>query len=243
MEFSEFRRLLGAEPDSRDPSFLLARESSPEFRAAAAEADRFEQQLLRALALELPADLAERLSAIPRATPGAEEHRPSRAGGWRFAMAAAVLVAIGAAGLTWRMNAGWDSVQDYVADHFRHDGPALLAQAAGGPHAADVGAVLAEFGMQASPPLARIVSVVKTCPTPDGKGVHMVLDTERGLVTVIYMPATAVTDGEHVRFDDRDAVLVTLLSGSAIIIGSQSQQLAGLHSLIRGSIVPGGEST
>jgi len=243
MEFSEFRRLLGAEPRSRDPSFLSARESSPEFAAAAAEADRFEQQLERALALELPADLAERLSAIPRTTPRADEHRPRRAGGWRLAMAAAVLVAVGAASLLWRMNAGWDSVQDYVADHFRHDGRAMLAQAAGGPAAADVGAVLAEFGMKATPALARIVSVVKTCPTPDGRGVHMVLDTERGLVTVIYMPATTVTDGEHVRFDNHDAVLVTLRSGSAVIIGSESQQVAGLYSLIRGSLAPAGEST
>ena len=239
MEFSEFRRLLGVEPGNRDPSFLRARDASPEFRAAAAEADRFEDRLQRALAVPAPADLTGLLRAIPRAAPQARKQ--SR--GWRFAMAAALLLAVGATGLTWRMNTGWDSVQDYVADHFRHDGPAMLAMAAGGPQAINVGTVLAEFGMTASPALTGIVSVIKTCPTPDGKGVHMVLDTERGLVTVIYMPDTPVTDGEHIRFDDRDAVLVALRSGSAVIVGSDSQQVAGLHSLIRESLVPGGKTS
>jgi len=233
MEFSEFRRLLGADPRNRDPAFMQARESSPEFRAAAAEADRFEDQLERALAVRAPSDLSELLRTIPRTAPFAGEHRRR----WRFAMAAAVLIAVGAAGLTWRMNTGWDSVPDYVADHFRHDGQTLLSLAAGRPASVDVGAVLAEFGMTASPALAGIVAVVKTCPTPDGKGVHMVLDTERGLVTLIYMPRTAVADGEHVRFDDRDAVLVALESGSAVIVGSESQQLAGLHSLVRESLL------
>ena len=239
MEFSEFRRLLGAEPRSRDPAFLQARESSPEFRAAAAEADRFEDQLERALAVQAPADLSEILRAIPRTTPSAAEPRRL----WRFAMAAAVLLAVGAAGLTWRMNTGWDSVPEYVADHFRHDGPAMLSLAAERPAPVDVGPVLAKFGMTASPALAGIVTVVKTCPTPDGKGVHMVLDTERGLVTLIYMPRTAVADGEHVRFDDRDAVLVALDSGSAVIVGSESQQLAGLHSLVRESLLSVGQET
>jgi len=239
MEFSEFRRLLGAEPRSQDPSFLQARESSTEFRDAADEAERFEEQLQRALAVAPPADLPDLLHAIPRSALRTRR----QVGGWRYAVAAALLIAIGAAGLTWRMNTGWDSVQEYVADHFRHDGAAMLAMASGVPLPVDVGAVLAEFGMTASPALAEIVSVIKTCPTPDGKGVHMVLDTAQGLVTVIYMPDTPVADGEHVRFDDHDAVLVSLRSGSAVIIGSQSQQVAGLDSLIRDALVPGGKSS
>jgi len=239
MEFSEFRRLLGADPSSQDPSFLQARDSSNEFRAAASEAEQFEEQLQRALAVQAPSDLAELLYAIPRSG----QHTRMQRSNWRFAVAAALLIAVGAAGLTWRMNTGWDSVDDYVADHFRHDGSEMLAMAAGAPLPVDVGAVLAEFGMAASPALAGIVSVIKTCPTPDGKGIHMVLDTAQGLVTVIYMPNTPVTDGEHILFDDHDAVLVALRSGSAVIIGSDSQQVAGLDSLIREALVPGGKSS
>ncbi len=44
-------------------------------------------------------------------------------------MAAGLLIAIGAAGVTWRMNTGWESVEDYVIDHYQHDGAAVLARA------------------------------------------------------------------------------------------------------------------
>ena len=201
MDYSEYKRLLGADPRNRDPEFLRARDASPEFREAALEADRFETQLERALAVKPPADLIETLGRIPRL-----DERPSRRHGswWPAALAASLLLVAGAAGLSWKTRPAWDTVPDYVVDHYRHDGAKLLARAT--DHAAvEVTDMLAAFGVEAAPELAGIVSVVKSCPTPDGKGVHMVLNTERGLITVIYMPETPVTDGERVAFDDREA--------------------------------------
>ncbi len=125
---------------------------------------------------------------------------------------------------------------DYVVDHYHHDGLAVLAMA-DDPHAADVTGMLAEFGAEAAPELAGIISVIKNCPTPDGKGVHMVLNTDRGLVTLIYMPETRVNDGQQILFDDNEAVLVKLHSGSAVIIGSRPQRVAELRSLVQESIV------
>jgi hypothetical protein len=66
----------------------------------------------------------------------------------------------------------------------------------------------------------------------------MVLATEHGLVTLIYMPDTSVTDGERVNFDGLEAMLVTLQSGSAVIIGPEFRQVAELHSLVQESIIP-----
>jgi hypothetical protein len=236
MDFTEFRRLLAADPRNQDPAFLQARASSPEFRDAAAEADRFEERLERALALDVPPDLLDRIHDIPRGEVSPVRHAAEQGAWWRFALAASLLLAIGAAGLTWRMNTGWNSVEDYVVDHYHHDGLAVLALA-DGPPAADVSGMLAEFGATAAPELAGIISVIKNCPTPDGKGVHMVLNTDRGLITVIYMPETLVRDGEHLLFDDSEAVLVELRSGSAVIIGSRLQRVSELHSLVQNSIV------
>lgn len=236
MDFSEFRRLLAADPRNQDPAFLQARASSPEFRDAAAGADRFEERLERALALEVPPDLLERIRDIPHGDEGLAHHAAGHGAWWRFALAASLLVAIGAAGLTWRMNSGWSSVEDYVVDHYHHDGLTVLAMA-DDPLAADVSGMLAEFGAIAAPELAGIISVIKNCPTPDGKGVHMVLNTDRGLITVLYMPETQVSDGEQILFDDSEAVLVKLHSGSAVIIGSRLQRVSELHSLVQESIV------
>lgn len=239
MDFSEFTLRLGAEPRNRDPEFLQARTSSPEHRDAALQADRFEALLERAMAVDAPPFLLDRLRAIPREAPGPHSRdlhqRPIR---WRpLAVAASLLIAVGAAGLVWRSNSHWASVPDYVVDHYRHDGASVLARA-GRQAAKDLGPMLAEFDVEATPALAGIVRFTKNCPTPEGKGVHMVIATETGLVTLIYMPATTVTDGELVAFDDREAMLVALQRGSAVIIGTESQDLAGLHSLVRASLVP-----
>jgi len=239
MNYSDYTRLLGADPRNRDPEFLRARDSSPQFREAALDADRFESQLERALAVEPPAGLVEALARIPLL-----EESPSKKGGawWPAALAASLLLAVGAAGLSWKMQPAWDTVPDYVVDHYRHDGARLLAHA-NGDAAVEVSDMLAAFGVEAEPELAGIVSVVKSCPTPDGKGVHMVLNTERGLITVIYMPETAVTDGERVTFDDREALLVALPKGSAVIIGSGPQGIAHFQPLVQGAIHPVGDKT
>jgi hypothetical protein len=231
MDFSEFLRRLGAEPRSRDPELLRTGDSAPEFREAAAAAARFEDLLERAAELPLPPGLVDELRSLadqPTAPPGL---------GWRrMALAAGMLIAVGAALLVWQSGQRWDSVEDYVAGHYRHDGAAALALA-GGPDGAELQRLLGEFRMAATPELAGIVSVVKNCPTPDGKGVHLVLNTTQGLVTVLYMPGTAVTDHEFLAFDDRQAVLVSLPRGSAAVIGSGEQQMEELYALLRRSLV------
>ena len=236
MDFTEFKRKIGAEPNSRDPELLAAREASPEFAKEARAAEQLEEKLARAFALPVPDDLLDRISDAPsRAladTPARSRPR------WRnFAMAASLLVAVGAAGLVWNANRGWDSVGEYVVDHYRHDGPGVISSA-GQEDASRVQSILAEFNVVATPELADIVGVIKYCPTPDGKGLHMVLNTGTGPVTVIYMPATPVQDREILEFDGNEAMLVELRSGSAAIIGTGGQGIEDLHAMMQSSILP-----
>ena len=104
----------------------------------------------------------------------------------------------------------------------------------------DVQTLLAGFEVEAAPTLAEIVGVIKYCPTPDGKGVHMVLNTQNGPVTVIYMPDTPVTDRQMLAFDNVEAILVQLDRGSAAIIGAGGQQVSDYYAIIQDSIVPAG---
>ena len=237
MNFSEFKRLLGAEPRGRDPEFLRARDSAPEFGQEAADAERFETKLERATSIPTPDGLIEGIMAISQQPSEASSKR-----WWPMALAASVLIAVGAAGLTWNMNRGWDSVEEYLVDHYRHDGDRVMGLADTGGDG-EVQAILSELNVQALPALAEIVDVIKNCPTPDGKGVHMILNTSTGPVTVIYMPETQVTDREMLVFDDVQAILVELQKGSAAIIGPNQQFVSGLHPFIQDSIVPApGES-
>ena len=229
MDFTEFRRKLGAEPRSTDPEFLAACDSTPEHREAAAQALDLEEKLSRAFDVPAPDDLLKGLHAIP-----ARRSRSARR--WPMALAAGVLIAVGAAGVSWQMTPSWDSVEDYVVDHYRHDGNKVVAQALENGYG-DVHEILAEFNVDAAPELASIIGVIKYCPTPGGKGVHMILNTESGPVTVFYMPETDVTDREMLSFDDRQAILVDLEKGSAVIIGTGSQRVQDYYAVVHDSIV------
>jgi hypothetical protein len=231
MDFSEFKRRIGAEPHSRDPAVLAALASGPEFEQAAAEAERFEARLELALAVPVPGDLVEELDALALA------RRGRNARSLPLALAASLLVAAGAASLMWRTNHSWNSVEDYVVQHYRHDGGVLLSRADGGT-SADVQAMLADFRVQAAPELVQRVDVIKVCPTPDGNGIHMVLKGANGPFTVIYMPGTAVKDRESLAFDGMEAMLVQLSGGSAVIIGSQQQHIPEMYTLVRDAIRP-----
>jgi hypothetical protein len=233
MNFSEFKHLLGADPRSRDPELQRARHSSPEFEEAAASAENFETKLERSASIPAPDGLMEDIMAISRQQAGSTKSK-----GWRpMALAASVLIAVGAAGLTWKMNPHWDSVEDYLAYHYRHDGEKLLSRA-DGASANDVQEFLSELNVRATPALAGIVGMIKYCPTPDGKGVHMILNTETGPVTVFYMPDTKVTDKEMLAFDNMEAILVDLQSGSAAIIGPDRQLISSLYSFVQDSLLP-----
>jgi hypothetical protein len=238
MNFSEFRRLLGAGPRSRDPDFLRARDSSPEFSEAAAEAERFEAKLERALSLPEPPGLMDGLLAAARA----KKAESGRKNWLPAALAAGLLLAITAAGLTWRAGHRWDSVEEYVIDHYYHDGVKMLAEARSGQvaptEAADLQALFAGFEAQAAPAFADLVGVVKVCVTPDGKGIHMVLNTKGGLVTVIYMPQTGVEDRESFEFDGQQVLLVQLQHGSAAIVAAGPQYVGDYYALVQDSILP-----
>ena len=124
MNFSEFKKLLGADPLNRDPETLRARESDPEFEAAAAEAEAFEEKIRGALLVQPPEGLLNEIKSIG--------DQPVRRLNWMpLALAASFLIAVGAAGLAWKQSRQWDSVEDYLADHYSHDGPALVAKATG----------------------------------------------------------------------------------------------------------------
>jgi hypothetical protein len=237
MDFSEFLRRLGADPNDRDPDLLRARRSGGEFERAAIEAERFERQLARATRLPAPDGLLDRLRAV------GDQADSKPAAGKRFrhlALAAGLLIAVGAAGVTWNLNRGWDSVDDYVMDHYRHDGPATLRRE-GTARAGEVQELFARFDVQAAAGLADMVRVIKVCPTPNGKGVHLVLDTAQGPITVIYMPGTRVEDHQGVGFEGMDALYVSLKNGSAVIIGQPEQSIDSLYTLVQQSLIPFGK--
>jgi hypothetical protein len=226
-KFSDFRKLLGADPWSRDGETRRARRAGPEFEAAAQDAEAFEKKLEGALLIPAPGDLLNDIRDIP-----------SRRRRWTpLALAASVLIAVGAAFIAFKQPGEWESIEAYVADHYHHDGAELVEDARRSTSALETGRILARLDATASQALSENIRFIKFCPTPNGRGAHMVLDTKAGLVTVIFMPRTDVTDGQSISFDDMQALLVSLERGSAAIIASAGQSIETLPDLLRRSLV------
>ena len=222
-KFSDFRKLLGADPWSRAAETLRARGTGPEFEAATQDAEAFEKKLEGALLIQAPGDLLDDIRGIP-----------TRRRKWTpLALAASVLIAVGAAFVAFKQPAEWESIEVYLSDHYHHDGAKLVAGAAVNTDAPEVERILARLDATAGQALANSIRFIKFCPTPDGRGAHMVLDTSQGLVTVIFMPRTDVTDGQSVSFDDMQAVLVSLERGSAAIIANAGQPIENLPDMLR----------
>ena len=237
MNFSEFKKLIGADPWNRDTETLRARNSAPEFEAAAAEAEVFEEKLQSALHIQPPADLLEGIKSISREI---ESIQPARKRNWMpLALAASLLIAVGAVGMVWKQSRQWDNVEAYLADHYSHDGDTLVTQATDIVSEQAVVKIMASLNASADQQLAGRIKFIKFCPTPEGRGAHMVVSTDQGPMTIIFMPKTQVTDGELVRFEQMHAFLVNLEHGSAAIIGKQSQAVESMEAVIRESLKTG----
>ena len=116
MNFSEFKKLIGADPWNRDPETLRARNSAPEFETAAAEAEAFEEKLQSALHIQPPAGLLDDIKGVSREI---ESIQPARKRNWMpLALAASLLIAVGAVGMVWKQSRQWDNVEAYLSDHY-----------------------------------------------------------------------------------------------------------------------------
>ena len=240
MNFSEFKKLLGADPLNRDPKTLRARNSAPEFERAAVEAEAFERKLRSAIAVSAPGDgFLEDIMSIPASIPGsvagAVTRRPTTRLKW-FALAASVLIMVGVAGLSWRQAHLPKTIEEYVAVHYQLDGQELIDKARPDFDPKTITRIMASLEMTAGEKLADRIQFIKFCPTLDGRGAHMIVQTDRGLITVIYMPGTTVRDRRIVKFGTMQAYLVALEVGSAAIIGSADQAVSTMDELVRNSI-------
>lgn len=195
-----------------------------------ADSDRFERLLREALELPPPAGWTADLERLPARS----RRRPQI---FRFALAAAVVLALAAAFLFSRLDQGPQTIEEYVAQHFHHDGPLVLERGVG-QIADNVEAMLAPFGFGMEPAAAGQVGFLMLCPTPDGIGVHFMVHTETGPVTIILMPRTSVDDGRRFDFDGMQAELVALPRGSAAIVARTDQDIGGMHEFVQASLRP-----
>ncbi|MFU8877219.1 MAG: DUF3379 family protein [Wenzhouxiangellaceae bacterium] len=224
MNLLEFKRQLMTAPRERTGEMRQARAQGGEFALAAAESDRFESVLDRALQVPAPHALADSiileqsLSAQSSSTGGLSPRWPQIS-----AIAASLTLAVALVTFLVVGRQGGDGIdiQAYLAGHWAHDGPQVVAASDAQPSSLDrIEYVFSELGVQLSPELMQRVRVSKFCPTPDGAGAHVVLATDQGPVTMYYMPRTRIPGApSNFSFNgNMDATVINLERGSLALV-------------------------
>jgi len=225
----EFRRQLAIEPQATAADFVRHRTECPRCAEAQARALAFEGELVRALSVAVPAQLAE---AILLAQTTAERRRRTnlrRAS--MFAIAAALVLAIGVAGM--RAEAKPLSVQ--AVEHL-HSEEEVLALTAPVP-AAEVVRTFAERGVT----LKQVpdgISFVAPCPVGASKhrSVHLVMPTEDGPLTVIYIVDQKVATAADFERDGLRGRSLPLGSGTLILLARTSAEFGRAEAQWRAAI-------
>jgi len=229
MNCLEFHRFTLADPNSRDPGYLQHARQCAACRSYAERGSAFEDSLRDAMSVEVPADLLPdiMLQQAISAEQSPRRHCIETPAWWArppLALAASLLVVAlaGWLGLQW-FGSTELSFPDEVIAHIEHEIEHL--HEAGEVGDAKVAALIGSFGGHVEEGLGK-VSYAGSCTIRNRKGLHMVLDGDRGPVTVFYIPGEQ--PGSETRFSRNgyQGELVPAGGGSLAIIGEQGEALA-----------------
>lgn len=230
MDCLEFRRRLGFDPRVDDASARDHMATCAGCFAAAVEARAFETRLVRALAVEAPDDLVQRILAAPRAE-RVGTIPPRRRLGWiALAAAASVLVAFGV--VRWR---GAASLPDLVVAHVTapDERDALAMQAA--VPSADVTRAFADRGVALAAVPPQVVYVAE-CPVGRWRSVHMVSAGEGGPVSVLYIANDRAKASAAFRRDGLVGREVPMADGTLFMLASSDRRFGELEHAWRTAI-------
>ncbi len=236
MNYLEFKRQLMVDPYARSLAFKEAVRTDPDCAAAAAASDKFESALQNALGVAVPEDLLE-LAIAQRKQSSSGPAQPALK--WLPAMAAGLLMGVGLTTAVFVLNQTADeqSVAQHLASHWSKDGDITLQLAAQKPMQGDVvRLVLAGLSLEAGQDLVNSIAYARNCGTPNGNGIHMVINTANGPVTAIYMPDTTVDQNERMQVDSNNVLFAQLQHGSVALIGADQHGLTSGLAMIRANL-------
>jgi hypothetical protein len=229
MNLAEFKRRLMTDPHSRDAEFLAARRKDEEFARLAADSAAFEDKLQKALRVPVPDKLAEDI--LLRKSMKSSSSRPRMP--FFLAAAAALVLAVGVSVFVMLDSdaPGHHDLAEYLAWHWEMDGPAAISTSH--DHAGDaeqIRRIFSDLGVHVEHELMESIRLAKFCPTPDGSGAHVVLETDDGPVTMFYMPRSQARDAPRLVElpDGMQGWLINLERGSMALIAESGRDTSDL---------------
>ena len=216
MKCLEVRRLLTANPQHRDDALLMHLHDCKTCAAYSQQLRQEDRQLERALQLDVPEGLADRI-LLNQSTAMQTRHR-HRLG---LAIAATVVLSVGV--IIGLLRTGMEhSLQDAVIAHVKAEPDHLSSQ----QHASlsNLNGLMNKYGAELSGSVGTI-NYAGTCKIRHSKGIHLVIEAEGKPVTVLYMPDEALPHRETIVDQEFQGVILPSEKGSIAILGQDDNSV------------------
>ncbi|QDZ90473.1 DUF3379 domain-containing protein [Shewanella decolorationis] len=184
MDELKFRRQAYEDPHNQDPEFVVQMQESAENQAFVAELKRLDTKLINALKVDVPEDLADKLILRQQLQ---QHHKQRRQTGFLVAMAASIAFIVGISFSLLRL--GPVDLAEHALAHVYHEGVAL--QVDQNVDFTQVNAQLASMNNLGNAKFTEQpgkVYYTSYCDFQGVKSLHLVLQAEKGKVTLFIVP-------------------------------------------------------
>lgn len=228
MNYFEFRQQLLRDSFTKDEEFHRLRKEDLRCAKAYEQAMEFEKTIKRAFDIKTPENLRDSI-VLRQAT----QHTMKKSI-HQYAIAATIFLSFIVISSVWYFKQP-GSVEQFITASIALESNVPMSKQP--ISLTEVKKVFAEFQTVVNGDLGE-VHFIHDCHTPGGTGVHMVVSTLQGPVTIYYMPKTTIDKGRiDFEIDDAKAVLVAMQKGSIAIVADTEQQLASIEPMLQNNLL------
>ncbi len=231
MDCPEFRRRLLIDPAAPELGVAANARVCPDAPARLAEALAFEDGLDRALKVDVPADLVERVIKATRE----EDVPPLRLVRWQpFALAASLLLAVAVGVMVWPgVRSPTDQLIFAGIEHIAHE-PYALTRSETVPQPL-IARMFADAGLRVDD-AAIDLTYLNRCPLGERLSVHMVMPGRNGPVTVLYVPEERGIDRMDTRSEMVAVRTMPFADGALLLLAESNQDFDRIESAWRAAV-------
>ncbi len=229
MNSTELKRALLADPTHLDPEQIRALEQDVDLRRYFNDALELDGWIHQAMEVPVPDDLEERLQTLNCGQ--AANEVPKARLSWLKGGALAASLALAVVGYQWF---GHGSLPEEIIAHIQHEPASLMSD--NPVDMRDLKALLADYDIRLKAPLGKVTYLTR-CRVQGRSGIHMVLDTPQGRVTVFLVPDMQLDEMTEIHGDGLEGYALGLQNRFAMaIIGQTGQPLMQVERLVRDAL-------
>ncbi|MCP3851592.1 MAG: DUF3379 domain-containing protein [Gammaproteobacteria bacterium] len=225
MDDLEFRKSAIIDPDNQDPEFLKKAHQNQSNRQFIEKQKAFGQQIKSAFEVETPDNLSERIILNQQLSEHKQLNNQKRQTLWRNwlggSLAASIMLAFSLSLIL--PNVQNDSVlAQNIITHVHTDTHALNVRM--NIPKTQIDTMLASYGGKLNGPIGQVI-FLGHCIIGGKTGVHMVLDTVHGVVTVMLLPTQTVSETLDLNDSQLSGILYSSQKGSIAITAQNKEAI------------------